>query len=264
MLQQDLAIRAPVWQDSCNEWTFQTNVRNESFRTGAVLPDTGQPFPDELWNIRFGTTYRHLFDNGWIAGGTVNFGSASDKPFHSINEMSAGANAFLRIPSGDTNAWLFTLAYSTNSQLPVPIPGVAYVWQPSPNFRANIGLPFQIMYRPIDDLTLDFTYMLLTNIRARATYRLWKPLRIYAGYDWTNESYFLADRADVNDRFFSYAQKVSTGVQYIFSKHASVDLSAGYLFDRYYYEGRSFSVTDSNRINLADGAFISLQFMGRW
>src|SRR5207244_7729232 len=124
--------------------------------------------------------------------------------FHSINEMTAGANAFLRIPQGEHNAWLFTLAYSPTSELPIPIPGVAYVRQPSEEFRMNIGLPFQVMWRPIDDVTLDFSYMLLRTVHARATYRLAPALRVYVSYDWGNEGWFLAERPNNNDRVYYY------------------------------------------------------------
>ena len=67
--QQDFSFLAPVWQDNCNEWAVTTNVRGNFYDTDAVLPSSGRNFPEELWNIRFGTSYRTLFDNGWIAGG---------------------------------------------------------------------------------------------------------------------------------------------------------------------------------------------------
>jgi hypothetical protein len=260
----DLSLMAPFWQDSCNEWAGTVHVRGEFFNTDAILPLTGQPFPGELWNIRLGTSYRYLFDNGWISGVSASVGSASDEPFHSIHEMTAGLNAFLRIPQGEHNAWLFTLAYSPNSELPFPIPGVAYVWQPSDHFRMNVGLPFQLMYRPIDDLTLDLSYMLVRTVHARATYRLMPRLRVYVAYDWENESYFLADRENNNDRFFYYDMRLTSGVQWALSKRASLDLAAGYTFDRFYFEGQNYSNRNLNRLDIGDGPFGSVQFLIRW
>src|SRR5262249_25520561 len=75
-VQQDLSVAFPIWQGCADEFSGSIHVRGELFHTDAILPDTGQPFPDSLWNIRFGTTYRHQFDNGWITGGTFSFGSA--------------------------------------------------------------------------------------------------------------------------------------------------------------------------------------------
>jgi hypothetical protein len=263
-VEQNLSLSFPLWQCATEEWSAGALVRNELFQTHAILPDSMQAFPEELWNIRLSTTFRHLFDNGWIGGGTVSVGSASDKPFDSIKEMTAGVNAFLRVPQGEHNAWLFSLAYSSNSQLPIPIPGVAYVWVPNDRFRANIGLPFLVSYRPLDDVTLDFSYMLLTNIHARATYCIRPFLRVYAGYDWQNEGYLLADRANENDIFFYYDQRLTTGVQYLFNRHASIDLSGGYVFDRFYFQGRSLSDSHQDRIDVGNGPFISLQSQIRW
>jgi hypothetical protein len=263
-VRQDFTLGFPVWQTGSEEWSASVHVRNELFHTGAVFTDTGQPFPEELWAVNFGTTYRHLFDNGWIAGGTLSVGSASDKPFHSINEMTAGVNVFLRIPQGEHNAWLFTLSYASNSELPIPIPGVAFIWQPSEQFRMNIGLPFQIMYRPIDDLTLDFSYMLLTAVHARATYRVSPKVRLFVGYDYNDESYLLADRPDPNERLFYYDQHVSGGVQYAVCRNATLEFAGGYTFDRFYFEGHSFSDQNQNRIDVGNGAFLTANFRVKW
>jgi hypothetical protein len=263
--QHDFSLAAPVWQDPFNEWSVNTHVRGEFFHTGAVLPQSGMPFPDELWNVHFGTTYRHLFENDWIAGVSASLGSNSNKPFHGIDEMFVGMNAFVRIPSFERNAWLLTLNYSPTNELNFPIPGVAYVWNPNDSFLVNIGLPFMVFYRPTDDLTLDLSYMLVRTVHARATYRLAPPLRVHVAFDWMNENYFLADRANVNDRFFYYDKRATTGVQYVLSSHTALDLSGGYVFDRFYFQGARFSGDSHNdRIDVGNGAFVSLQFQMRW
>jgi len=260
----DASIRAPVYQDERQELSLSANIRSEFFSTNAIFPDSHQAFPDELWNIHLGTMYRYRFDNGWIAGGGLSVGSASDKPFNNLNETTLGFNSFLRIPWGERDAWLLSLSYANNSQLPIPIPGVAYLWQPTDYFRANLGLPFQIWYRPIDDLTLDFSYMLLTNVHARATYRLAPAWRLYAGYDWYNEGYFPSERSDTNTRLYYYEMRLSSGVQYNITPQAQLDLSAGYAFDRFYYEGQNLGNQSNNRIDVGDGAFLSLHVQVRW
>jgi hypothetical protein len=264
VVRQDLTVNAPIWQCPTDEFTLNLHVHSELIDTGAVLPGTGQAFPSALWDVRMGLSYRHEFDNGWIAGTTVNVGSASDKPFHSINEMTEGISGFLRIPQGDRNAWLLSVSYSPTAQLNFPIPMVAYIWWPSDYFRAQIGLPLHIMYRPTEDITLDASYMLLTSLRGQVVYRVAPQIRLHAGYDFSNEGFFLADRTDTQARFFSYEQRVSTGVQYTFSRNASIDLSGGYIFGRYYFEGRRLSDTSSNRVDVGDGLFIALRFTGRW
>jgi hypothetical protein len=234
-------------------------LRAELFQTHAILPDTLQPFPEDLWVIRFGTTFRHLFDNGWIAGGGLNFGSASDRPFHSIDEMTGGVNLFLRVPQGEHNAWLFTLSYNATGELAFPLPGVAFLWQPSDCLRVNVGLPFQLWYRPWDDWTFDLSYVLLRTVHARTTYHLCKPVYVYAGYDWDNESYFLVDRPDVHDRFFYYEQRLSAGVRGRLFGWARYDLSGGFVFDRSFFESKNSSSQNFNRVDVGDAPMLSLR-----
>jgi hypothetical protein len=263
-VRQDLSLIHPFYQDASNEWSAAFHLGNELFQTAAVLPATGRAFPRDLWNIHLSTTYRHLFENGWIAGGSVSVGSASDQPFHSYSEMTIGLNGFLRLPQGEHNAWLFTLSYANTSQVPFPLPGVAFVWQPAENFRMHIGLPFQVMYRPIDDLTLDFSYMLLTTLHAKATYKLLPRLDIYTAFDWSNEGYLLADRANPRDRLFYYDKRFSGGVKYVWSEHFSLDLATGYDFDRYWFQGQRYGERNFNRVDVGSGVFLSFQVQARW
>ena len=263
---QDLFVSSPIWQKSGqDEWSVSASMRDEIYQTHAILPDTRQAFPEDLWNIRFSTSYRYLFENGWIMGGAVSVGSASDKPFNGLEELTAGINAFLRIPSGDHNAWLFSLSYSPTGQLPYPIPTVAYVWQPSDTFRMNIGLPFMLMWRPTEDLTLDISYMLLTTLHVRESYRFSDQMRLYVAYDSESEAYLLADRVDNNDRFFNVDQRASTGTQILLTKKAWVDLSGGFVFDHYYFEGKNItSGTGVNRVDIGAGPYASAQLQLRW
>jgi hypothetical protein len=254
-VRHDFLGTTPLWRDGPDELSFRANVRYEEFTTQAILPDSHVPFPKELWDVQLGLNYRHQFDNGWVGGAGVTFGSASDKPFHSINEMTAGLHTFLMVPSYGNDAWLFSLSYSSNSQLPIPIPGVAYLWQPSDNFRANIGLPFQLMWRPIDDLTLDLSYMLLYTVHARATYRLCEPVRAYVGFDWGTESYLRADREDDNNRLFYEDKRLTAGVQWRVCPNATLEVFGGYTFDRSYFESQHVSESSFNRIVVGDGGF---------
>jgi hypothetical protein len=80
LLQQDFTLSVPLFQSPADEWSGAVRVRNQNFATGALLPDTGEAFPDELWNVRIGAGYRHRFGSGWIAALQVTVGSPSDQP----------------------------------------------------------------------------------------------------------------------------------------------------------------------------------------
>jgi hypothetical protein len=266
-LQQDLNVLTPIWQDVRNELYATARVGVESFFTQAVLPNTGRPFPAELWNVSLGTGYRHLFDNGWIGGGSVSVGSASDKPFHSIDEMTVSASATLRVPRGDRDAWVFGVNLSSNSQvLPfVPIPFVAYLYNPSDRFQALVGFPFaSVTYRPWDDLTLSASYALLTTFHARVSYRVAPPVSVFCALDFDNENYYLADRTDSNQRFFNYSDRLSGGVQVVLARQALLEVSGGYVFDRVFFEGTGGTDQSFNHVGVAPGAFLGAKLQIRY
>jgi len=68
LLEHDGSILVPIYQDSRNEWTLSAGVGVQEIHTQAILPSTGERFPDELWDIQVGAAYRHKFDNGGSAG----------------------------------------------------------------------------------------------------------------------------------------------------------------------------------------------------
>jgi hypothetical protein len=263
-IEQSLTASCPLYSDCSNVITGRVGIREQLFQTNALLPGAQQPFPDQLWNVNIGVTGAHQFDNGWTAGLGLSGGSASNRPFESGKDLNANVNAFLRIPVRDADAWNFTLSYSPLGQIAFPVPGVSYFWHPSDCFWANVGLPFSLHWRPYDDLSLDFSYMLLTTVHARATYRLTDNLGIYGGFNWINQGYHLNADGDSTDRFFYYEKNLTGGVRWTFTRHLAFDLAGGYAFDRYYSEGRALGGGSGQRVDIESGPFVSGQFSVRW
>jgi hypothetical protein len=265
LVRQNLSAPVPLWRDGGDSVRMTVGVQNSLFFTDARLPDSGRAFPDELWNVRLGLNYAHRFDNGWALTVGGNVGSASDKPFHSIDEMNVGFMSSLRVPVWDgRDAWLFSLSYSPLGNLTFPIPGVAYQWNPSDELHVSIGLPLAVTWRPIEDLTLTASYVPLTNVNARATYRLAEQLSLYGGFVWAYEAYFLADRTDKNERFLGYEKRLIGGVSWGFWQQATLDLNAGYAFDRYYGFGQNKIGNLHDQLNVAPGAFIGANVRVRY
>jgi len=265
MVRQSLSVGAPIWNDVSDKVIFNVSVRNNAYFTDAVLPESGRAFPAELWHVGLGANYLHTFDNGWVGGVMVNVGSQSDKPFHSIREINVGGAAFLRVPArNDRDSWMFSVVYFPASNLNFPIPGIAYVWKPSDRLTVNIGVPFSVNWRPTDDLTLDLSYLPLTNINARLTQRIFDGGFLYAGYQFLNESYFLADRVDSRDRFMGFEQRVLGGFRWDLLRYATLDLNAGYAFDRHYGEGRNQGSSLRDEVRIAPGAFVGLGLQMRF
>ena len=54
MIRQDLSFTHPLWIDPLNAFSLTGGVRDELIQTAAILPDTGQGVPSELWGINLG------------------------------------------------------------------------------------------------------------------------------------------------------------------------------------------------------------------
>jgi hypothetical protein len=267
LTQHSFGLSLPVWKSTTDQWSAFARIRLHDLDTSAVLPDTGARLPDELWQIRAGTTYRHRFDNRWIAGGSLSLGSASDKPFDSVEELEAQLSAFVRIPQGERNAWLFSLNYSNNRDFAnyFPIPGVGFWYEPSDQLRVLIGFPFvSVDFRPSADLRIEASYAVISNIRARVSYRLGGPLSLYGAFDWSNQRYARAEREDARDRLFYDEKRASAGLRLNLGEHLSLDLAGGYAFDRTYFEGRSTADRDDSRVDVSDTPFASLRLNVRF
>lgn len=267
LLQQDFSLSLPLRQSPTDEWYASLRIRNQEFATGARLPDTGEPFPDELWNVRIGTGYRHRFDSGWIGALDVTVGSPSDRPFASMDEIDVNATAVLRVPARERDAWIFFLNYGNNREfLPnIPIPGIGYSYEPSDQFTAVISTGVvSLRYRPVETLTLSASYVAIRTVDVRLTYQVFRPVRLWVGFDWTNERYLRADRADPDDRLFYYEKRVRAGVIIGLARQLFVDVDVGYSFDRFYFEGEGYSDRNHNRIDVGDGPFAQIRVGARF
>lgn len=257
---QDLNLAFPLGKDSGGKgtWLATGGVQQRTIVTGAVLPQSDRPYPEELWSVRLGTMYFRSLDNGWTVGGGTAIGSASDHPFASLAEMNVSVQAMMRMPQGDRNAWMFFLIYMPTGELAFPLPGVAFHYNPSDEFNAWIGLPFRITWRPTAQWLLEASYMPIHVIHAKARYRICETVSAFAGYDWSSEAYSLRDREASRDRLFLYDQRLAAGVEWGLSALLTATISAGYSFDRFTFEGRQWDTTGTNRIDLGDGPFGSL------
>jgi len=259
LFEHRFSLSIPLWQNSANELSISPSVKYTDFDTHARLPDSDERFPHELFDIRLSAAYRHKFENGWIWGAIVTVGTASDVPFHSEDELVVRASTLLRVPHGERNAWIFMLNYSNRDDLfglNVPIPGLAYLYSPSDRFTAVIGLPFSsVEYKPWEDLTLEASYQAVRTVRVRATYRPFRPLRLYAGFDWDNWFWLLADRGDKDDKFSYYEKRWTGGIRFDL-RHVGFEVSGGWAFDRFYFIGEGYSDRRENRVDVRDGPFV--------
>jgi len=259
----EASIFIPVDQTKDREWSAVSRIGLRDINTRAILPDTGEAVPSELWDLQFGVSHRERLSDNWIIGGDLFFSSPSDRPFYGWDEMAIMLNGYLSIPSAGRNSWFFFLNYSTNREfLPhIPIPGAAYFYAPSRDFNALIGAPLLFVnWIPLTDLSLRAFYFPIHTVYAGCDYRLSGAVNIFASFRWENDRYYRIGREDKDDRLFWYEQRIEAGIKLQAVSGLEVVLSGGYSFDRFFFEGESYDDdrTD-NRVDVGNGPFIAVR-----
>ncbi|HEY8370643.1 MAG TPA: hypothetical protein VIM86_15150, partial [Thermodesulfobacteriota bacterium] len=254
----EFSLLLPVAQGILGEWSVGFRGRLDKVDTGVRLPDTGDPVPDELWDLRASATYRRRFHRNWIGTLNVTGGSASDEPFASLDEVVASATGLLRIPHGDTNAWVVGLTWSNDRAFLnyVPIPLLGYWYQPAPDLLFFAGLPFLLIRtKPVEPLTFQAAFFPTTRLRVQFSYEVTHRLALYALYETDEVRYLRADRERRRDGLVFLASRAAGGVRLLLSERLVLDLSGGYAFDKIVYEGEDFDDRDQNRLNIGDGLY---------
>jgi hypothetical protein len=232
--------------------------------TDAILPDSGQPVPDQLWLVETGVMHIRPLESGGTLGGTFLFGSASDRPYAAGRDLTLMAIGFYNRPArNEGDEWSFSVFYSPTSQLPYPLPGIAYVWRPDETLEAKIGVPPAIEWRPTEDWTFSANYFPLVNFNVTARRRLADGLFMLAYYRSDTEIYFLADRLRDDERFYVFDQRAAVGLERVLGRGFSLEFLGSYLFDRQLFQGTSFTSGRTDQVRFDPGLGLSLQLLWR-
>lgn len=258
----ELAVPVRIAPDGRSIWLAMSSLEHLTLDTDAILPDSLIAVPDNLWKVNFGGMHRREFDNGWKAGGLLTVGTASDRPFADLEDLTLTSVGFVEVPWGSRDAWNFSLFYSPTSQLPFPIPGIAYVWRPSERLTANIGVPFSLRYDG-DLWAFSADYRPLTAVNLRAARKLGDGWQAYARYEIVNDIYWLAERTNSHDRLFLFDQRAAVGVERALPGGFALDVSAAYVFDRSIFQAESFSDDRRDELHIAPGAAVSVMLLWR-
>lgn len=261
VLRQDLSVFAPIYREGADTAAVGVGVRNSLFWTDAILPDSRRPFPSTLWDIQAGVSYAHQWDNGWTSGAVVSAGSTSDRPFTQRKTLVANLTLYNAFPAGGRDAWVVGVNYSPASDFPYPLPIAFYYWRPADDTEVGFGVPFFLKWRFLPNWTAEALWIPIRTVSARVT---WAPdgdpgFRAYGAFAWANESYFLADRLDEGDRFFSFEKRLVGGVQMDLPYRLRLDLGLGYVFERFYFQGKQYQDRNRDRVNVGSGLFGQVQ-----
>lgn len=232
--------------------------------TAAILPDSGQPVPDQLWLVETGLTHIRPLASGGTLGGTFLFGSASDRPFAAGRDLTLMAVGFWNTPArNERDEWALSIFYSPTSQLPYPLPGIAYGWRPNDSFEAKIGVPASFEWRPDEKWTISAAYFPLVNVNVEARRRLGSDWSFVAFYRTDTQIYFLADRLLDDERFYVFDQRAAFGLERSLGGGFTVEALASWLFDRKLFQGTNFTAGRTDVVAFDAGPGLSLQLLWR-
>ncbi|MBN1669440.1 MAG: hypothetical protein JXR37_00295 [Kiritimatiellae bacterium] len=263
--EQEVRLQTCIWEAELGAPLYEADGRRLVFRPyfhrrhhagTPSLPDTGDPLPEDLYAIGALFSYSHYPGDrtGWVT--SLNVGSASDKPFNSYAETAIDVLGYYVRPSGGPNAWLFGVAFSNNRAfLPyVPLPGVAYMWNSPKGCRAVIGLPFaSCTYRPSAAWEWHAAANPSPGGTARVRYTPVRPLTLYAQLSTDRQGYFRTERDDAREHLFAFDHVARLGLIVRPARGLALELACDYAVARFYFEGRSYSDRNDNRIDLEDG-----------
>ncbi len=260
LLRGNTTFRGPLHEDDVNFLLAGVSVRALFLNGDARFSQTNQPPPDLVWEPAASLFYQRKFENGWQGGLVLTVSSPSDKPFNNWDTVVPGINAFVVVPR-ERDSWLFSVAWFPTGEIRYPIPGIAYIWMPSQYLTMIIGIPFAVTWRPYDEVRLDFTYVPLRRVRSQFSWEVVPSTTLFAGFEWTNEAYFLDDRIDRKDQMFVFEKRFYGGIRWGITDRWQAEIIGGYVFDRLLFTGRNYTDRKGNRIEVAPGPMISGRLM---
>lgn len=256
LLESALRLRFPIMLKEHHELFAGGDLQWLDLDTNARLSRVCRPLPHDLYDVSAAIAYRARFKDGWIAGGVANFGSASDRPFHSIYEINLQYTAFLRMPHLERTAWLFFLHANTNSPVLPIVPGFGYQFQLGPQFYGIAGFPILMLgSRPHEQVRLGLSYLPLNNVNAHIAYIPIERLTLTAAYDWRSRFFSRARRDDRDDRLEYREMRASLSAAYEIAPFLRLELKGGYAFERSFREGENLKERREREAKLGDGWF---------
>ena len=190
-----------------------------------VLPDSHATLPDRLQDVRIGGFWRTASEDGRTAFGLdAESSSPSDVPYSGSETLAFSATAFASLPAGERDAWILALRYdSSRSFLPnVPLPGVSYRFDRSPDWTLTVGLPFlQGDVRLVPEVRLAATWALVDTFTTALSWTpgqdqkpFLAPWTLSLGASQITETWLRADRPDEDQRLVYRTIRVYTAAEW--------------------------------------------------
>lgn len=231
--QHHLNLNSRVWTKGKEDVSLGLN---------AARTEWNQTSPQKLDRLELGLGHSTRLDERRSLGIRASIGSASDRAFHSQNEISYTLIGHYIKPEKEPNVWIFTVFMSNNNPILnyVPIPGFIYL-KKTEKFVGMFGLPFLgFQWFPVRKLTISMS-SLITNYSLEAGYAVRDRLLFTSGFMASQQTYLKARREDLRDRLFFNEKKYYIGLKVPIGEEWSGDFQLGQSFDRKIKSGHGFS-----------------------
>jgi hypothetical protein len=261
MMQQELSLFVPVAEFENSDLSF--NLTGEQFLLDERLYITDPliELPDAFYDLEAGAVYRRQFSGGNMGGAFVSVGSASDELFEETEDVAVNLSGYYRYSLDSGNAWIFLLSYDNQRDFlkNIPLPGAAYEYRRGRELTAIVGVPFVFLdWKPNRKWSASVSYFVPYSVGVSTRYHLWGPVFIHGAFDWDEKSYFRTGREDDDDNIYYYEKRLTAGANVYLNNNFSLDLSGGFAFDRYIYEGEDFD-DDDGKLEFEDGVFAEVK-----
>jgi hypothetical protein len=259
MKESRFALRYNLKHTEARDLYFTTDAYWVSTHTDATFKESGAEVPGDLYDTSIGMLYRAELDNGWTFGGSGRIGSSSDKLFNSSDETYFRSLAFLRVPHLEYTSWVFMASVNTDGDFPI-YPGLAYAFPISRTAYAMIGIPIIAAGGQITEKLGVSAMFLPYNSNVRFDYALNDRVTPYAGFISQSRYFSRADREEDDDRLRLSDSRIFAGTTIGVFEHGTIDLRAGYVFDREFGEGDDRDERNDNSVEIDDAAFFIAGF----
>ena len=204
-------------------------VRAEEFRTG-TLPDV----PVRLYTLS--DTVMAKSDDSFFMG---MISSPSDKPFHSIDEITMMGVAQKRIWQNGGHS-LMAAVYISDTRYwgwYIPMPFITYGYKDD-GLTVLAGIPTMVYWKLTKKLMFTFTYFPVVNIESSLVYRPLPFVSIGPEIALKQDKYLVAGREKRDERLYHRYLTLSLGAQGYLSSWAGIHLSAGIIPHNVWYVSR--------------------------
>ncbi len=225
---EQASLSLPLYQDDETLVSFGAK--------GSWLDFTDAPAPlDDLYDVQGSLTYSRNLADGGTWGATVAAQSASDQPFADRSVSAGNVTGFYAFKPAAKHQWSLFLVYSTRRTFGagIPLPGFAYSYFPTPDFRAVFGLPFGfIRWKFAERWTFSGFVVLPVTARGSIGYTVFGPAQIYLGAEFVRQNFWLKGRANEDERLFFDDSRVFLGARSPISRVFYLEIEAGLALDR--------------------------------